>query len=655
MRPMKRAIHLDFHTLPGIYNFNEEWDAKKFALTLKEANVEYVNAFARCNLGFAYYPTKVGIPYRGMKGDMFGDLLRECHEQDIGVTAYINVGIDQEHAARHADWLKIDKDGRILNGDRLQHFFRLMCYNSPGYNEYHFAMLKEICEYDVDGIFFDCMVVQPCYCYHCQTKMKSMGIDANDVAANMKFQEQSILEFCEKSKKIIGDEKYFLLNGMHYAKYNHLNTHIEVECLPGAWTYDYFWSRVSYARTLTDNVLYMTGRFQKSWGDFGGFRSKASLLHDYYDALCAGVGISVGDHMHPARNLEKDIYSVIGEMNKWVKTLEPYTEKAKFLADIGVLINCDRKLPTPNGLTESGTYMHNGYPGLTRMFGELRQSYDIIDENMDFEKYKLLVLPDEISMNETLKFKLGIYLKNGGKVLSTGTAGLDEEHKKFALSEWDFSFEGMDNSNSSYFSFVVNDDPKIYNMQYCMYSNCGVLIRSKNKLANYVKSYFQMEWDGIHGYAYTPPEKETVHAAAAVNTKGNVCHISFEVFKAYNKSAAYPHKALVRQCLNILLPEPLLKTENIPSTARVTATGCDDYILTHIKVTYPELRGEINVIEEEGVMGAGAKVLVRGKYKSAYTLPDKNKIDIKFEKGYTQISLPKVIGYSIICLEKDDN
>ena len=59
MYPMKRAIHLDFHTLPGIYNFNEGWDPKVFADRLKEAGVEYVNAFAKCNLGFAYYPTKI--------------------------------------------------------------------------------------------------------------------------------------------------------------------------------------------------------------------------------------------------------------------------------------------------------------------------------------------------------------------------------------------------------------------------------------------------------------------------------------------------------------------------------------------------------------------------------------------------------------------
>ena len=101
MKPMKRAIHLDFHTMPGIYNFNDRWDPEEFARILKNAKVKYINAFAKCNLGFAYYPTKIGIPYPGMKGDMFGDLLRECHKNDIGVLAYVNVGLDHEQERLH--------------------------------------------------------------------------------------------------------------------------------------------------------------------------------------------------------------------------------------------------------------------------------------------------------------------------------------------------------------------------------------------------------------------------------------------------------------------------------------------------------------------------------------------------------------------------
>ena len=107
MRPLKRAIHIDFHTMPGIDNFNEHWDAAAFAQRLEDAHVKYINMFAKCNIGFCYYPSKIGPVYPGMKGDMFGDLLRECHKRDIGVTAYFNIAIDQEACRTHPQWSKV--------------------------------------------------------------------------------------------------------------------------------------------------------------------------------------------------------------------------------------------------------------------------------------------------------------------------------------------------------------------------------------------------------------------------------------------------------------------------------------------------------------------------------------------------------------------
>ncbi len=651
MRPMKRAVHIDFHTMPGIYDFNREWDPAVFAQTLKDAHVEYINAFARCNIGFAYYPTKIGIPYPGMKGDMFGDLLRECHKRDIGVSAYINAGLDHEQSVRHMGWLRLDKEGRVIRGDRTANFFRTLCYNNPDYRAYHFGMLKEICAYDVDGLFFDCMCVEPCYCYHCQKKMIARGIDPNDAAANIKFQEESMIEFAQESRRIIGEGKYLYLNGMHFVKVQNMDTHIEIECLPSGWGYDFFWPAVSYARNVQDKVLYMTGRFQKSWADFGGFKTKESLEYDYFDALSAGVGVSVGDHMHPAKNLEPDVYRVVGELNEMIMAYEPYTDKARFIADIGVLVNAEMVL-NPD-IFNGGAILPENYSGLARMFGELRQSYDIVNENMRLDRYKVLVLPDELRMNDTLKNKLADYLKNGGKILSTGTAGLNAEQTGFALPDWDFEFDGIDGSNASYFHLNDLDDPRLSDMDTCMYSKSGVLFKAEHVIARYIKAYFNRHWDGFHGYFYTPPERATCHAAAAVNAAGNVCQISFEVFKSYNQAAPYPHKALVAQCLKKLLPSPLLKTENLPSTARVTLTGCSEYVLLHTKVTFPEVRGQMDIIEEHTVQPAGAVVYVLGSYKQACTLPDLKAVAIEAAAdGYTKVTLPEITGYKMIKLDR---
>ncbi|MBO5879993.1 MAG: hypothetical protein J6Q68_05530, partial [Clostridia bacterium] len=60
LKPIKRAVHFDFHTMPGIDDILSNYNAEDFAETLYNANVDYVNIFARCNIGFSYYPTKLG-------------------------------------------------------------------------------------------------------------------------------------------------------------------------------------------------------------------------------------------------------------------------------------------------------------------------------------------------------------------------------------------------------------------------------------------------------------------------------------------------------------------------------------------------------------------------------------------------------------------
>jgi hypothetical protein len=267
----------------------------------------------------------------------------------------------------------------------------------------------------------------------------------------------------------------------------------------------------------------------------------------------------------------------------------------------------------------------------------------------------VLVLPDRLHMNATLREKLADYLRRGGRVLSSGTAGLDETQSGFALPEWDFDFDGVDPSNASYYRIVDNDDPKVSDIDYCMYgeSNSGVLFRGGRMLAQYVKPYFNHHWDGFHGYFYTPPEKPTEYAAAAVNAAGNVCHIAFAIFRSYYERVPYAQKALVRKCLERLLPDPLIKTSGVPSTARVTATGCDAYTLLHTKVTYPEIRGKMGIIEEHAVLEAGATVHIRGHYASACTLPENESVEVTYAPGgYTVIRLPRIVGYRMILLEK---
>lgn len=648
MRLIKRAVHLDFHTLPNIPDFGENFDAKHFARTLKDAKVDFVNVFAKCNLGFAYYPTKIGLPHPHMKFDMLGQMVEECHKLDIGVVAYFNVGLDHEMARKHREWCLVNKDGQIMEGDRSANFFRLMCLNS-GYRDYLLSMIKEVTEmYPVDGIFLDCILINPCYGNECNESIHEHGMDPlsdQDAAA---FMKQTAIDFFWDVKRSIRDDMFFFPNGLGHINCEGLGSHIEIECLPGAWSYDYFAAQAAYSRNLGKQVVYMTGRFHASWGDFGGLKSKASLEYDCWDAISNGLTTSVGDHMHPRDGLESDVYRLIGEVYTDIEQYEPWTDYARAVTEIGIIYpeGCD--MGANNVAFPQGQAILNA---AARMLGELKYTFDIMDENADISKYKVIILPDVIPITELLQEKLEAHQAKGGGIISTGSSGLNPEKTAFAMDSWNMGYDGPDPWNASYFK-MLDGDRQLIPDRLCAIYNQAILISEKpgsQTIADYYQPYFNRKWDGFHGTFYTPPEKYA--GRPAVVRSGNLFQICFQLFTGYSEYAMPEHKYMLKYCLEQLLLDPLIKYEHIPSTARVSVTAKDQLEMIHVKVTYPELRGKYNVIEEHSVLHGGV-VSIRGdSAKNVYIAPTKQPLDYDISDGYIRIPLPEVVGYTMVVVE----
>jgi len=272
-----RWFHIDFHNMPGLNNFCDNFDADKLADTLSSIGVTRVNLFAMCNLGYSYYNTKIGVPYPGLKCDMFGESLTACHKKGMDVVAYINVGINQELALKRPELCRLSKDRLIIDGDIMGAFSRLLCYNNDEYIEYTKNIIKEILQYDIDGMFLDCCFVRPCYCAKCTKDMLARGIDIDNEESVYQFAQERAIEYNRIMRELLPEGKSLYVNCMPYDMMKGIDTHVEVESLPGGWGYDYFPALAAYARNLYDDVVYMTGRFQKMWADFGGLRSTASL------------------------------------------------------------------------------------------------------------------------------------------------------------------------------------------------------------------------------------------------------------------------------------------------------------------------------------------------------------------------------------------
>ena len=110
---------------------------------------------------------------------------------------------------------------------------------------------------------------------------------------------------------------------------------------------------------------------------------------------------------------------------RYVEEKEPWCENAKPISEIGVF--------TAEEFYATGVAGHipGASEGVARLLMELGYQFDFIDSTLDFDKYRLLILPDVIPVDEELRDKLSTYLKKGGKLLVSYQSGLDRAHQKF--------------------------------------------------------------------------------------------------------------------------------------------------------------------------------------------------------------------------------
>ncbi len=629
IKSMNNALHFDFHTMPGIKDIFKNFDAEEFAKSLSDAKVRYINFFARCNIGFSYYNTKIGIKYPGLERDVLKEVLDACHKYDIGVTAYFNAGLNHEHTYLHQDWMVLDKEGKVIRGDRTENFFRMPCYNTGFLDHLKAEVLEVVENYDVDGIFLDCMGPRPCYCHNCLEKMANEGVNVDDDNEVLAYSHR-VIQSVEKSiRALVKKDIRVFFNTERPDNLNTHTSHAEVECLPaGHWGYDFLYPHAGYFRTKYEDLIYMSGRFTDSWGDFGGIRPLVAFEHDMFDALANGYQLSIGDHLHPVDGLSKTVIERAGIVFRKMDEYAPFVNGTKFVNDVAILY------------PHTANLFYEKIRGLSRLLCELKVPYNVHDEYGDFSKEKVLIIPGEChEFDEVVKEKLISYAKNGGKILFVGTAC--EFAKELGLV--DFAEVYKDTTDNAYFVLEENGE------KWSMY-NPSVLLKNKsaNEIGKYVKGIFPNKvWDGRHGYFYRPQGEVTDYSVSLY--KDNIALICFDLCTAYSNSFLLEQRDLFESVLDKLLTEKSFVAKGFNAGTIITMTANSDRKIIHVKATVPELRNGKGVTENHTLI-KGGKITVKGEYK-VFAIPENKVIKSVFENGNTIFETGEILGYSAFMLK----
>ena len=141
---------------------------------LVRSRSQSIVCYCQSHVGLFNYPTKVGKEHSAFQGrNMLGEMIEQCHRQEIAVQIYTSLIFDRWCADQHSDWRIRTPDGRP-QGEGGRH--GVLCVNSP-YREYVRSFVREICQsFEFDGIRFD-MTFWPslCFCEYCKRAVRRRG------------------------------------------------------------------------------------------------------------------------------------------------------------------------------------------------------------------------------------------------------------------------------------------------------------------------------------------------------------------------------------------------------------------------------------------------------------------------------------------------
>ena len=670
-----RQIHLDFHTSGKIKNIAADFNPEEFADTLQEARVNSINCFAKGHHGWLYYYSDQfkNLVHPHLEKNLLKLQTDVLRQRGINVTAYVSLQTDYQTAINHPEWRVVNPDGSLSGGAiGNPSFWKTLCLNSP-YVDLLKAQIKDVVDnVEIDGFWLDIIKPRDCSCKYCKARMEKRGLDVDKESDRMINAEEVMIEFEETMSNLIWDlnpDYLIYYNSGHVSPFHRkvaqYYSHFELESLSSSvkWGYPFFQNEARYARGLGKEIVGMTGKFHSTWGDFHSFKNKAALEFDCFLPLALNAKCSIGDQLYPNGKLDPVTYELVGNVYGKVKEKEPWCSGAKAITEIAVFTPEEFRLDIDNDHP-------SGLWGANKMLLEGNFQYDVIDSQADFIKYKVLILPDHIPVDEAFAEKLQEYLSGGGKIIASFESGIAEGGDDFTGKLWGVTKSGdgpVDESgelaagkiyySNPYAQYII---PKgtigegIPATEHVMYRR-GLDIEAlagTEVLQNNILSYFDREYPRFSSHLQTPSSGEK--GLPAITRHENVIYFSHPIFTIYNDKAPKWCKQMVHNALDMLLEERILKTDG-PTTLMTALDHQPEqkrYVL-HLLHYIPLRRGlEFDTIEDRiPLYDLQIDLRSENKPKNIQIVPDGEKLNFDYKNNRIKLEIPEMRGHQMIAIQ----
>ncbi|REF36996.1 alpha-amylase family protein [Thermasporomyces composti] len=656
----RRHIHLDFHTGPGIPDVGTDFDPSTFAEPFVEAGVDAVTLFAKCHHGHLYFDTDHPARHPGLPAGL--DLLAEQREalRAVGIKTpiYLSVQCDEYAANTHPEWVALGPDLRQVKraSSAFEAGWQILDMSSP-YQDYFADQLDEVLRRfaPVDGIFLDMCWDQPSVSRWAVDGMRKAGLDPTDPehrsryarmvahrymaryrdmvrAANARSQPATIF-FNSRPRTLAPHEREFA-------------THVEIEALPtGGWGYSYTPFIGRFVRACGLPAFGMTGRFHRSWGDNAGYKPAAALKYEACQLLSLGFGVSVGDVLHPRGAPDRAAYRLIGDVYRHLRACEPFVVDGEIRTEVAILVSQGPELDhAPD----------DAQIGAVRALQQLRHQFDVTTPDARLDRYRVLVVPESTRLDAAGRRALADYLHAGGSALVVGAACADGTAPILP----ELGVEALEESPYTH-TFLRLTDPlrdlagSVSDRDTVVYER-GLRLRpsaTATTLATVVEPYFERSYDNFCGHSYTPPDRETDHAAIVENAvgRGRVITVAEPLLYAFARHGYVAYREVLGACLRRLLPDPLLRAGG-PAHLETSVVDRGDTRVVHLLSFLPSRQGDRLDLVTDPFPLVDCELAIRwdGPTPRVTLQPHGQELPASWEDGYVRTTVTLVDGHGLV-------
>ncbi len=655
-----RQIHLDFHTSEEITDIGAHFDKEQFQQALLAGNVNAINLFAKGHHGWSYYPTEVGAMHPHLDFDLMGAQIDACREIGVKVKLYFTVGWSVRDAELHPEWRLINKDGRSPHEERIkgrglddplpQYAWYYLPPEGPYVDQIH-QQVKEILEnYEVDGLWFD--IITPFrinYNDWALNDFEAHGVDPTDDHAVFQRHREKYEAFLHSTAELvsrINPEASVFFNGttanfnseqlnQYQYEFYRFNSKYDLEDLPTAWGgYDLFPWRSKYFANLDKDIIAMSGKFHKAWGEFGGFKHKDALWYEAATMVAFGANVNIGDQLHPSGIMEMATYESIGHAFEYVEQIERYGIGADHAASTGLYLGGDL----------------SALEGTTRMLLETQVNFNVVNTREDWSEFDVIIITSG-GLFEADLAKVRQYHANGGKLLFLGEGFL---HNGNPIVNVGADLLGRGNYDIDYTVALPAVGARIVDSPFLNYRAALRLNPHPDTevLARIHEPFFSRTLRHFSSHANTPYRLEAATHPAAIR-KDNVILLAHDLDLQYRAQGMRLHRELFFNGLALLRTDPLVEVE-LPSMGRINLLHQPDdrrYVL-HLLYATPIQRGEVQVIEDLiPLHNIPVSLNLPLDIKRAYLVPSGIPLDLKADSGKVSMVIPEMTGHTAIAIE----